>query len=520
MKTSRAAWGLALLPLAFLTAFLALPLLAALLEGLRGGWRAPLAVLSDPYFAGRLGWTLAQALITTAATLLLGVPAAAALARYDFPGKAALLRALLIPFVVPTLVAALGLLALFGPHGLSGLNLQGSAALVLLANLFYNLALVVRLTHGALRRLPPSVLEAARTLGSSRLRALWRVALPLALPGILAAASLVFLYSFASFGIPLVLGGQAYATLEVEIYTLTAFELRLGEAGALVLVQLGVTALATLLYTALQRRSATAGSAVGRPLPRPRGRQWLEVGFWSALVALVSLAPLAAVLWRSVWGPDGPTLAYWAGLLSADADIPLGLALRNTLLFASVTAAAASVLGGLQALAVWRTRSRVLDNLSLLPLMVSPVSLAVGYLLLYPALRASLALLLAAYALLAYPLVTRSLLPALRALSPSLLGAARTLGSSRGRALRRVVLPLVAPALRTGAALSLATALGEFAATLVLTRPEWATLSVAIYERLGRPGGQNYGEAMAAAGLLMGLTALLFALLERGEGEF
>ena len=151
--------------------------------------------------------------------------------------------------------------------------------------------------------------------------------------------------------------------------------------------------------------------------------------------------------------------------------------------------------------------------------MVSPVSLAVGYLLAYPALSATLPLLIAAYTLLALPLVVRSVLPALRALPPRLLEAARSLGAGPLAAHRTVTLPLALPALRGGAALALATVLGEFGATLVLTRPEWATLSTGLYERLGRPGERNLAEACALATVLLLLSAAAFTALDGGEGE-
>jgi thiamine transport system permease protein len=187
--------------------------------------------------------------------------------------------------------------------------------------------------------------------------------------------------------------------------------------------------------------------------------------------------------------------------------------------FSLLALAPAVLLGSLHAVSAWLTRSRALDLLSLVPLMVSPVSLGVGYLLLYPRLRAELPLLIGAYVLLAAPLVTRSLLPALRALPGSLTGAARTLGSGQVRAWRTVVLPAVRPALLGGAALALATVLGEFAATLVLTRPDWATLSIGIAERLGRPGSRNLGEACALATVLMGLSLAAFTLVGgRGRG--
>ncbi|WP_407568707.1 ABC transporter permease [Deinococcus altitudinis] len=504
---------LAALPLAFLAAFLLLPLLKVL--GIGG---ASLGILGQPYFQGRLLWTSAQAGLTAGLSLALGGPLAYLLARYHLPGKDTLLRLLLLPFVTPTLVAALGLLSLFGPRGLTGLDLSETPTLIVLGNLFFNLPLVVRLGHAGFQRVPPGLNAAARTLGASEWRAAFSVSLPLAWPGLAAGAVLVFLYSFLSFGLPLLLGGEKYATLEVEIYTLTAYELRLTEASALILVQLGVTLLATLLYLRLGRNALGSGTgvAVARTLPRPRGWASLATYGLTGAVLLICFAPLLAVAVRSFSGRAGFTLVFWHGLASGDPS--LGLMLGNTLRFAILTLLGATLLGTLHALAAYLSRSRLLDLLSLLPLMVSPVSLAVGYLLLYPSLRAELPLLIAAYTLLATPLIVRSVLPALRAVPGNVQQAARTLGASRSGVWRTVMLPSVLPALRGGAALSLATVLGEFAATLVLTRPEWATLSTGMYERLGRPGEQNLGEACALATLLMLLALGLFSVLG-GRGE-
>ena len=505
-------WWLALPTLAFLALLLALPLGRTLAEG-GINW----SVWQDPYFLGRLRWTLAQAAATAGAAALIGVPLAYLLSRYDVPGKGPFLRLLLLPFVTPTLVAVLGLSALWGPRGwLSthlGLDLDGTPALLILGNLFFNLPVLVRLSYGGFSRVSPRLLEAARSLGAGGTRAALSVALPLALPGIAAGLVLVFLYSALSFGLPLSLGGERYATLEVEIYTLTALQLRLSEASALIAGQLLLTLVATWVYTLLTRG---ASGAPGQALPRARGGTLALTLALAGLVLFLCFSPLLAVALRGVLGAGGLTLSHWQAVLS-DPQTPL--LLGNTLRFGGAALVGATLLGGAYAFGAWLARSRALDLVSLLPLMVSPVSLAAGYLLAYPQWAATLPLLLCAYTLLALPLVIRSLLPALRALPPRLLEAARSLGAGPWAAQRTVTWPLTLPALRGGAALALATVLGEFGATLVLTRPEWATLSTGLYERLGRPGERNLGEACALATVLLALSALAFTLLDGGEGE-
>lgn len=514
MRTTPAltGWLLALPALIFMALLLLLPLGRTLAEG-----GVNLSVWQDPYFLGRLGWTLLQAGITAGLALLLGVPLAYLLSRYEVAGKRPFLRLLLLPFVTPTLVTVLGLSALAGPHGyltrLTGLDLSDTPTLLLWGNLFFNLPVMIRLAYGGFARVPVGLVGAARTLGAGGGRAAWDVALPLAFPGIAAGFVLVFLYSALSFGLPLSLGGEKYATLEVEIYTLTALQLRLSEASALIVGQLALTLAATWLYTWLTRGGAGVGL---QRLPRATGAA--RAGLWTlmALTVFLCFAPLLAVALRGVTGAGGLTLAHWQSLWR-DEQTPL--LLGNTLRFGALALLAAGVLGTLYALGAWLARSRVLDTVSLLPLMVSPVSLAVGYLLAYPTLAATLPLLIAAYTLLALPLLVRSLLPALRAIPPRLFEAARTLGASPLVTQQTVTLPLALPALRGGAALALATVLGEFGATLVLTRPEWATLSTGLYERLGRPGERNLGEACALATVLLLLSALAFTLLDGGEGE-
>ena len=508
MRNARSSWWLAVLPLALLAVFLIYPLgkllsLGFSLESFR-------STFQNPYYRGRALWTLAQALGSTALTVLLGVPAAVAFARYDFRGKRALEAALTLPFVVPTIVAAIGFLALFGPHGLTGLNLSRSPWLIVLANVFYNYALVVRLVSSYLSGVGPRLEEAARVMGSSPFRAFWRVTLPLALPAILASAALVFLYTFASFGVPLVLGGGRFNTLEVEIYQLVANQLKLSEAGALALVQLAITVSATALYTTWQSRSSLSFE-VDTTRGRARGfsRLWLAA---NALLALtITLAPLVAVAVRSLSSADGLTLSNYVRAFQGSDSVfvtSTPLALWNSIRFALGTLLIAVPIGLLYALAVWRTKSRVLDALSLLPLTISAALLGVAYLVALPGLRASPAMLLAAYTLVAYPFVTRSSLTALRALQPGALEAARVLGSSPARAFWRVALPSIAPALTTGMAFAFASVVGEFGATLVLSRPEWTTLSGAIFERLSRPG--QLGEATALAVILLVVTTVGF----------
>lgn len=483
--------------LLFLSLALFYPLAQVLVLGVGEGFAKALA---NPYYWERYLWSLEYGLLSALLTLLLALPLAL-LFRRRFPLREAFLALSTLPFVLPTPVVALGFLALLGPQGLLGVDLYGTKALLFLVAVFYNLGLALRLLLPVALRLE-GPMRAARVLGATPFRALLRVGFPLLLPAMASAGLLVFLYTFSAFGVPLLLGGPRYATLEVEVYTLLAHRLAFPEASALMLLEILTLGLAVALYLRL------------RPYPLPPG-ELLPAPSWAPILGLgVFFLLLFAPLWGFLLSLNLKALASaWA----SEDFTPLSLALENSLRFTLLALVLALPLG--VAYAVAARRSPLMDLLGLFPLMVSPVAVGLGYLLAYPDLRGSLPLLLAAYALLAYPLLARALLPALRSLPPSLLQAARVLGATPLRAFLRVELPLVLPALQSGLALALAAILGEFGATLVLWRPEWTTLTLAIYERLGRPGEAPFKEALALAAFLALLSGLSFYLLDRGRGR-
>lgn len=512
------AWLLGLLPATMLGALLLAPLAALVWHGVAGEMSAtsgPTTSLSlwrpwqDDYLRWRVGWSLAQAAVTCVMALLLGVPLAWVLARFDFAGRSLVLRLLMLPFVVPTLVAALGVLALWGPHGVIseplGLDLQDTPWLLLYGNLFFNLCLVVRAAVDALGQIDARQLAAARSLGATPWRAFWRLELPAITPWLASALCLVFLYCFAGFGLALVLGGQRFATVEVEIYTLVAYELQLGQASVLALWMLLLTGAVALAYAALERGLAapTRVNPVARTRPAtPLQRLALTLAL--ALLALICLAPILAIVWRAL-------ALGWASWLQVFDDEVMA-ALWNTLRFSAIALLLATALGLAHALAtrasvVWRAAA-------FLPFVVSPVTVAFGLLLLYPRWVASLPLLLLAYTVLAYPFVAKSVAAGLDSMPSHLSQAARTLGASPWRCFWRVSLPLLQPALRRGMAFAVATALGEFAVTLFLSRPEWTTLTTLIYQRLSRPGQANLESAWILACVLMVLALAVFLLIE------
>ena len=521
MQRSPLTWLAAALAVLFLGAFLLLPLGVILLRSVSSPEFGE--VFGNPYYRGRVWFTTWQALLSTALTVLLALPNAVLFSRYSFRGKRLLRVAFTVPFVMPTVVAAIGFLALAGPRGFVKLDLRGTLLIILAAHVFYNYAVVVRIVGTYLEAVGPKLRDAAALLGAGTWRTLLRVTLPLAAPAVLAAATLVFVFCFTSFGVIVVLAPQPrFATLEVEVYRLTLRLLQLDTAAVLVLTQLLVVGLFTALYTRLQARLAVPLGAVRR-LPHAKGAARTALALNMALAALLILSPLVALTAQAFWTTEGFSLSNFLNLRAASLSTGFagaGRAAFNSLRFALSSTLLSLLVGLAFAYAVVRGGLRWLDGLSLLPLATSAVTLGFGYLLVFPQLAVSPWGLTLAHTLIAFPFVARSLLPALRGLPLSLPDAARTLGAGPLRVLARVELPLLAPALVAAAAFAFAVSMGEFGASLVITRPEFATLPVAIFDRLGRPGAANYGAALALSVLLMMITGAAMGLLERfGRSE-
>ncbi|WP_405900155.1 iron ABC transporter permease [Streptomyces sp. NBC_00727] len=531
-------------PVAFFAVFFAYPVAAIVGRGLKadGVWQFGRfgEVLARPEIRDVLWFTLWQALASTALTLLIALPGAYVFARFDFPGKQVLRAVVTVPFVLPTVVVGTAFLALLGRGGLLdelwGVRLDTTVWAILLAHVFFNYAVVVRTVGGLWAQLDPRQEEAARVLGASRFTAWRRVTLPALAPAVAAAALMVFLFTFTSFGVVQILGGPGFSTLEVEIYRQTAQLLALPTAAVLTLVQFAAVGaiLAVHAWTVRRRERALKLVDPAQTARRPSGAgQWALLGGVLLSVLVLILLPLAVLVERSLGGSG---LAYYRALTSADANSGTFLvapieAIGNSLRYALVATLIALVVGGLAAAALTRRAGRLVrgfDALLMLPLGVSAVTVGFGFLITLDKppldLRTSWILVPLAQALVGVPFVVRTMLPVLRAVDARLREAAAVLGASPLRAWREVDFPLVRRALLVAAGFAFAVSLGEFGATVFIARPDNPTLPVAVARLLGRSGELNYGQAMALSTILMLVCAVSLLLLERirtdRSGEF
>ena len=534
---------------AFLVIFFFLPLLRILWLGLdlsviQGGWDQVSRLI------GTTTWfTFYQACLSTLLTLLVGLPGAYLFSHFEFPGKKLLSSLTAVPFMLPTVVVAAGFNALLGPRGWLNVVLMNwlhldtppiffvhTLGAILLAHIFYNTTIVLRLVGNAWSRLDPRLGQAAATLGAKPREIFWKVNIPLLRPAILAATILVFMFDFTSFGVILLLGGPQFATLEVEIFIQSLQMLKLPVAAILSIVQLMCTLAFSILYSQLVTRvniPSTPHLNITNKATTWRTRMF--VGGMMILILTLFVLPMVALPIRSIVSLDPAmgqritqsariTLDYYRELfINKNGSlfyVPPIQALRNSLGYAGMTVLISLVLGFPVASALARPGKleRALDPFLMLPLGASAVTLGLGYIISFNQpplfLLTSPWLVPVAHSVIALPFVIRSLQPALSAIPDEYRMAAAVMGATPLRAWFAVNWPLIRRATLVAGIFAFTVSLGEFGATSLLARPEYPTLPLAIYRFLSQPGGLNYGQAMAMASLLMLVATLAILLIE------
>jgi thiamine transport system permease protein len=497
-----------------------------------GVWTAgPVAdVLTSPRTGRILRQTLTQAVVGTLFSVGLGVPGAYLLYRCRWPGRR-LVRALVsVPFVLPSVVVGVAFRSLLGPAGpLAGLGLGESFPTLIAALVFFNYSVVVRTVGALWASLDPRTGQAARTLGASRWR-VWRtITLRALAPAIASAAALTFLFCASAFGVVLILGGTRFGTVETEIWYQTTQLLNLPAAAALSIVQLVIVAATLMVANATRARQERALRLRARHDQPLTWSDWPAVAVTAVVVLGLLVLPLATLVGRSVVTEHGLSLGHYAQLGTAGngtLTVTVWRAALNSVEMGVAATALALTLGGLvsyvlsrQPRSRWGARAlRLVDAAFMLPLGVSAVTVGFGFLITLNRppldLRTSWLLIPLAQALVALPLVVRTLLPTWRAVDSHLREAAATLGAGPGRILATIDLPYIRRGLGLALGFAFATSLGEFGATSFLARPDRPTLPVVVYRLISRPGADNFGMAMAGAVILAALTGAVMALAE------
>ncbi len=383
-----------LVPLGFLLLFFYLPIFAtfrlAIIQAIEEGF----ALRSSEIILRPLRFTFFQAGLSTLLTLIVGLPAAYLFSRFLFPAKGILRSLTMIPFILPTVVVAAGFNALLGSRGWLNLlmmnvfalptppiHVMNSLSAILIAHVFYNTTIVIRVVGSAWAQLDHRLEQTGRVLGASPFRNFREVTLPLLRPSILSATLLVFLFDFTSFGVILLMGGAKYSTLEVEIYLQAMHLLNLPLAAVLSAIQMVCTMLVSLLISRVGgiKDIQLAPRLKGEGMRHPIG--WGEKSFvllTAFVIAILLITPLISLGLRSFTRLEaergergvitsGLTFTYYQELFINRRNslfyAPPVDAIKNSLSFAGITVLISLTIGLLASIALER-RSR-LNNCSI-----------------------------------------------------------------------------------------------------------------------------------------------------------
>ena len=544
-------WPVSLLlfsiPFVFLLLFYCYPLVKIVIYSFSPGDASSPGTITKLFYTptyGKILWfTIWQAALSTVITLILALPGAYVFAKFNFFGKNFLQALMTVPFVLPTVVTAAAFRALLGSNGIINslltslfnlpkgpIDIEQTVTFFLIAHVFYNYTMVLRIVASFWNSLDPSLVTAARMLGASPWTAFRKITLPLLLPAIGSAALLVFIFCFTSFGVILILGGPGYATVEVEIYRQAVQLFNLPMAAALSLVQICFNFLLMWLHAKLSKNSKvsffsdTPATAIKEV---KKVSQKIVISLNITFMLLLLILPLLALLASSFMGEDGFTLTYYQHLFSGESDSlfyvsPIS-SVANSIGFALTAMLFSLILGITSAVflasasANRSNRSNLWDAFIMLPLATSAVTLGFGYIITLNApplnLRDSLIIVPLAHTLVAFPFVVRCVLPGLRQIPENLREAACLLGASPFRVWKLIDFPLIKHAILVGAIFAFSISMGEFGASSFLTRPHTPTMPVAIFRFLSQPGELNYGQAMAMSCILMFVTCSSFWII-------
>lgn len=490
-----------------------------------------LVALAQPRSLRAIGFTLAQAGTSTLAALAIGLPGAALVARYRFPGRKALKALSILPFSVPSVLVVLAFVLFYGQSGYLNRFLMWAFSLrepplgflytfwgIVLVHGFYEFPIVLQNVGEVWERLPRDREQAARLLGAGRFRAFAVGVLPSLVPAIAQAAALCFLLCFFSFAVVMVFGGLVGSTLEVEVYRRARLEADASGAAAIAIAET-VIAMAVVALVAFTERRSARGAAAAKAagsrleLSQPRGPAVAAIAAYALFLAVFFGGPMLSLLVQAFsvrsgpLGPSVPGLGNFARLFAGEGSA-FTKALAGTAATALPAALIATAVGCAGALSLRRAGS-LAKAAAALPLAVSGIVAALGWSLLFP--RGGLALIPVVQALGALPYVLKSVAAALSTLDRGPAEAARTLGAGRAAAALGVELPAVLPAVLAAFAFAFASSAGDVNVPLVLGQGEFETLPVYLFRLTS---SYRFPEACAAGVILALLTSAVFAFKE------
>lgn len=504
-------------------------------------------ILSSSYYRKILIFTFFQALVSTILSVLIGLPGAWIMSHYSFPGKKLIKAVITIPFILPSILVVLGFVLFFGKNGLlnnflntlgfKNLKILYSFKAIIIAHIFYNFPIAIRIISSLWAKIPQSQMMAAQNLGAGKIRVFRTVTLHQILPAILTSSMIIFIYCFMSFAIILVLGGgPQLSTVEVEVYRLAKVSLDLNKGSSLALIQSTFTLLFMFIYSSLEKLKSfeekllTAENQPGYRLGF-NFKSVLIILYFFFILLLIAAPPLSVVLEsfkesRSLSGNREFSLYWYKQIFQPDGRGTYSRiafnSLRNSLFYALSTVLLTIPVSTMIAWVISRKKlvfPSMTELFFLLPLGISSVILGLSYMrlgrILPESVNGSALLVILAHTTIAMPLVLKPVLSIFRKVKISLRDAALNLGASGFKAFRDIELPLIKSGLLTGATFAFAISIGEMNATLMLSRPGTTTLPIAIYRLIG---SYKFFGACALGSILMFICLIAFLAIDRFDG--
>lgn len=504
-----AARRLVVIPALFIGVFTVWPAVTTLRRGFD-----VVATITDPGLRRTVWFTAWQAVASSALTLFVGIPVAWVLSRHEFRGRRVVRALTMVPFVLPTLVVGLAFRAVLPA------NLSTGVAPLVLAHVFLNVAVVVRIVGARWESQPRTFDDAAATLGAGSIARFCTVTWPMLRGSISAAGGLVFMYCFTTYGAARVLAGPSRPVTETEIYRFAVLAGDMRAASALAIAQVVLVG----LVLAITARGAMHASAPAQPVvlrSAPPVRR-LAVGLGATSIAVVFLIPIAGLVLRSIRVGDGFSLAAWRGAFGAAGALDLYPSITASLTTALVAAAISVVIGTVVAFtqvhAANRSARGVATACEVIPVVVSAVVVGLGFILTFRSgitdWRGRWWLLPVAHAVVALPLVSRAVASSMRQIPPDMRNAASTLGAGPVRVLTSIDASLLRRPIGAATTLAALVSLGEFGASSLLSRRGNETLTMTIGRLLGRPGDLVQAQAFVAAVVLAALCLLVVSFVD------
>ncbi|MCX6821830.1 MAG: iron ABC transporter permease [Candidatus Aenigmarchaeota archaeon] len=537
-----------LISIIFLTIFFYYPFFSILKDAFSAGENI-IKGITDSTNLDVWKFTFLEATLSTILTLVIGLPAGYIFGKYNFPLKRFFLSFLTVPFVLPGVFVALGVITVLGPNGLIStvLNLTISESVafgwigILYAHVFYNIPLMIHWVSFSIRQSDPDIEEVARSLGSKGWHKFRRITLPTILPGIIVASLLTFIFCFLSYSVVAILGGISLRTMEVNIASTYKTFPMTGKSMAASLALLQFLIMIVFVYLYMRSlKSMTEKRKVGRSETLKKLPELSKSSIKNLMIIyLTFLFLFDAFIFIGIFNKslrDSYTNVFtFNNFISVFSFIPnrfLGVepyrAIFNSLFFALSSVYITSVLA-VGALLLREKLSKrmliILDTFIFLPVAASSITLALGMVRGFNTLNIFYTdvwfFIIVAHSIIGFPFIMRAFSNARDRVDPDLVDTSRSLGSNRLETLLRVEIPLMLPTIIVGMVFTFSLSIGEFTATNFLWEPQATTMPVAIYRFISM---RQWGPASAMS-VILALVCfvsflIIYRLSEEGTGIF